>query len=953
MKRKLLLLAAFVAGALGMRAQTDDVTDKYLQNADFGNGPEIKGNVFGYDYDAADQAKNPDGTGVAQFQTVANWSSIVLNSNGGPNNGMGAGVFKYGSKYQLKGNNTPIPDNGPDGTNGYGFAFFAVWGAGGYYYQEVNLDAGKYTLTFPINFMQKGTQTPTMYTGFLADGGTLHTVNFADVTEGWKNYTVEFVLTEATQGKLIIGFLSSGQGSGANPHMIIDRVQIECQPFATEADYQALDNAINKVKENTLGFDKGEFAPYNHVEALRLLAKANAINREEQNGQADVQNLTTALNEVVWTPNEEEVNAIWDASFEYEYSTTGYVQPIAWTGVGRAGSSHNNATDVRWMWDNTTNKGLNATSSKHALFTKFGATYGEQVGYTLPLKKETYYTLKFIYGGWGDCQGDGYVTMQDPDAASLSLDPSERLPLDNKTEANSKEDAWKNYRAFFKTNAEGNYVLGLRKDREASDQQSQYVYGDFAFFKTTVEEATEYYNGILEEVKKAYIEEAYNGSEKAAFKAAIDASMDGKSVSEIFEAAANLLVLKDAFVNAQAAYDAYQMAMNFEYDEELPYALTTKKEAITTKKAESVTTAEAATKAAHDIMQLIRQYVESNGLAEGIDGAENVTNLLGDIQAEQNKGWTGGIDIKEDPKEKYTDGNDEPSLKYYDGGWKADAGVNINMSRTLAIPAGKYLLTVTARGSEVLTEYTMTVGDIVCDLPHNGSGVNVGVFGHGWDDVSVEFVSDGLPCTLQFTAKSSEFYQWISFNRFRLVKIGDIDTDVTVTEAGYATYVTPTAVEFGDDVEAFVVRSADGEKAQMEAITTAPAHTPVIIKATAETYTLTPIETAEEVGDNWLKISDGTITRATGIYVLANIDDVVGFYALKEDVTLPEGKVYLEVPGTDDVKFIGFDFGETTGINAVEHINTENAVIYNLAGQRVQTPTRGIYIMNGKKVLVK
>lgn len=48
--------------------------------------------------------------------------------------------------------------------------------------------------------------------------------------------------------------------------------------------------------------------------------------------------------------------------------------------------------------------------------------------------------------------------------------------------------------------------------------------------------------------------------------------------------------------------------------------------------------------------------------------------------------------------------------------------------------------------------------------------------------------------------------------------------------------------------------------------------------------------------------------------------------------------------------------GETTkigSINANGEINVENGIIYNLAGQRVQNPTKGIYIINGKKVVIK
>ena len=52
---------------------------------------------------------------------------------------------------------------------------------------------------------------------------------------------------------------------------------------------------------------------------------------------------------------------------------------------------------------------------------------------------------------------------------------------------------------------------------------------------------------------------------------------------------------------------------------------------------------------------------------------------------------------------------------------------------------------------------------------------------------------------------------------------------------------------------------------------------------------------------------------------------------------------------------IVFDDEETTGINAVENMKpeVEDNVYYNLNGQRVMNPGKGLYIVNGKKVIIK
>ena len=53
--------------------------------------------------------------------------------------------------------------------------------------------------------------------------------------------------------------------------------------------------------------------------------------------------------------------------------------------------------------------------------------------------------------------------------------------------------------------------------------------------------------------------------------------------------------------------------------------------------------------------------------------------------------------------------------------------------------------------------------------------------------------------------------------------------------------------------------------------------------------------------------------------------------------------------------FLGFDFGAANNINTIHHdpFNMYNTVGYDLHGRRVANPTNGIYIVNGKKVLVK
>ena len=234
MKFKHLLAAALLFCTAGAWAQTD-VTSTYLTNADFSQGTPIGSNLKGY---------GKDGTPYG-FQSVDGWTSVVTNGDNStaayPNSGMGSAVFAYGSSYQLQGNNKAAPATNPNGeASGNCLGFFAVWGCGGYYYQDVTFPAGKYIITVPM-YSQSGTQANTTYTGFFPTSGTNRTVAVNPTVGQWVTQTVTFTLTAETAGQIRVGYQSTGSGSGANPHLFIDCVKIEYTAVVVK---DVLQNAI-------------------------------------------------------------------------------------------------------------------------------------------------------------------------------------------------------------------------------------------------------------------------------------------------------------------------------------------------------------------------------------------------------------------------------------------------------------------------------------------------------------------------------------------------------------------------------------------------------------------------------------------------------------------------------------------------------------------------------------
>ena len=168
----------------------------------------------------------------------------------------------------------------------------------------------------------------------------------------------------------------------------------------------------------------------------------------------------------------------------------------------------------------------------------------------------------------------------------------------------------------------------------------------------------------------------------------------------------------------------------------------------------------------------------------------------------------------------------------------------------------------------------------------------------------------------------------------------------TVGSAGWATCGSAKPVGYSGDVVAYTAKYEDGRLLLTE-VTTVPQNTAVIVKAAAGEYEYSYEESAESV-DNDLKISNGRVESNGNIYVLANGDNGIGFYLLANGVKVPTGKAYLEVNAAGR-EFIGFD-GEATAIKSVENVKA-NGAVYNLAGQQVKNAQKGVFIVNGKKVI--
>ena len=135
-----------------------------------------------------------------------------------------------------------------------------------------------------------------------------------------------------------------------------------------------------------------------------------------------------------------------------------------------------------------------------------------------------------------------------------------------------------------------------------------------------------------------------------------------------------------------------------------------------------------------------------------------------------------------------------------------------------------------------------------------------------------------------------------------------------------------------------------------------PAGTGLLLKGTANSaYFIPSTSSAETLSGNKLVgcITSTPLAANENYYVMVNNGGTAEFQSLKSNgATIPAGKAYLNAASAGARLSISF-YDETTGISTIENSDALNYKTYNLNGQRVKVPSNGLYIVNGKKVIIK
>jgi hypothetical protein len=193
---------------------------------------------------------------------------------------------------------------------------------------------------------------------------------------------------------------------------------------------------------------------------------------------------------------------------------------------------------------------------------------------------------------------------------------------------------------------------------------------------------------------------------------------------------------------------------------------------------------------------------------------------------------------------------------------------------------------------------------------------------------------------------------------------------VAISSVGYATLYAPVALTVPNGLEAYVATETGNDYVNLAQVEEGviPANTGVLIKVNGATkndpYNF---DIATEANEQ-TSLFAGTIAKSlitpvdgTTCYVLANGENGVGLY--KATLNQSDGtafcnnanKVYLPVPTPveQSARALSFRFGGATSVDMPIANGQQPTAVYDLQGRRVLNPTKGMYIINGKKVVIR
>ena len=184
---------------------------------------------------------------------------------------------------------------------------------------------------------------------------------------------------------------------------------------------------------------------------------------------------------------------------------------------------------------------------------------------------------------------------------------------------------------------------------------------------------------------------------------------------------------------------------------------------------------------------------------------------------------------------------------------------------------------------------------------------------------------------------------------------------ITIDDYEWATYVSDKILNFtGSAVKAYIVTDHTNNALTLTQVNKVAAGTPILLNAAKGSYIIPNSFTgdADATTGNKLKAGTGDAVSAESgktKYVLsAKEGNAVFKKIITNAATVPAGKAYLEFTGDVPAPELDIVFnGDVTGISSIDNGQLTIDNYFDLQGRKVMNPAKGLYIVNGRKVIIK
>lgn len=242
------------------------------------------------------------------------------------------------------------------------------------------------------------------------------------------------------------------------------------------------------------------------------------------------------------------------------------------------------------------------------------------------------------------------------------------------------------------------------------------------------------------------------------------------------------------------------------------------------------------------------------------------------------------------------------------------------------------------------TEYTDDQGDLIKPSISKGAWTDKTITG-------VEIPEAGNVTLVKGGNNTIDCYDIII-----AIRTGDITVPATITDAGWATLYTNCPLDFSG-VEGLTAYTAtlDGSTVTLTEVADVPANTGVVLKGAANTYEIPAIASSETAKGSLEGSATAINVEEDALYVyyvLAKNGDEDARFAKVTTGTIAAGKAFLKVAKNGARESYSIGGVAPTAIESIQALQ-ENGELFNLNGQRVAAPQKGLYIVNGKKVIMK